>query len=144
MASRRAASTSVSLYFAYGSNMHEPQMHSRVPGSRKVGVGWLLDHEFLYSGYSQTWGGAVANVRRKKGVAVFGVLYSLPPGGLETLDRFEGYPRSYDRRVATITNVDGRKQRAALYFKHETAAEAPPNPAYAALIERAHRHHRGL
>lgn len=139
MATRRAPV----LYFAYGSNMNEPQMHARVPGSRKVDVGWLLDHEFLYSGYSRTWGGAVANVRRKKGQAVFGVLYSLPAGGIETLDRFEGYPLAYQRRRVSIQDSGGNKRSAFLYFKRATRAEVEPNPEYVRLITDAHRRHRG-
>lgn len=139
MAARRAPD----LYFAYGSNMNEAQMQSRVPGSRKVDVGWLLDHEFLYSGYSRTWGGAVANVRRKTGHAVFGVLYSLPPGGIDSLDRFEGYPHAYQRRRVTIQDSRGARRPALLYFKRSARAEVEPSPEYVRLITDAYRHHRG-
>lgn len=136
------------LYFAYGSNMNVPQMHARVPGSRLVGTGLLGGHEFLYSGFSHTWGGAVANVRPRRGSEVFGVLYELPAGGLAALDRFEGYPSAYQRKTAAIEIVtgteNGQKRRAVLYFKRETRPLAPPAPEYVALIHAALRRHGAL
>lgn len=143
-----AARQRPTLYFAYGSNMNTPQMHARVPGSRLVGTGLLSGHEFLYSGFSHSWGGAVANVRPRRGSEVFGVLYELPPGGLATLDRFEGYPHAYQRKTAPIEIVtgaaSGQKPRAVLYFKRETRPLAPPAPEYVALIHAALRRHGAL
>lgn len=130
------------LYFAYGSNMNVPQMHARVPGSRLVGTGLLGGHEFLYSGFSHTWGGAVANVRPRRGSDVFGVLYELPPGGLAALDRFEGYPHAYQRKTAAIEPLDGGPhRRAVLYFKRDARPLAPPAPEYVAIIQAALRRH---
>jgi|SRR5262245_51412912 len=55
-----------------------------------------------------------------------------------TLDRFEGYPVSYQRRKATVTRTGSRERVAVvLYYKRATAALAPPNPEYIARILRA-------
>lgn len=129
------------LYFAYGSNMSEQRLRARVPGARKVGTGFLPGHEFLFSGYSQTWGGSVANVKPCRGSKVFGVLYELPPGGLATLDRFEGYPRAYTRKSATIARIPRGRTRAVLYYKRDTRPLGPPNPEYVAIIGRALEEH---
>lgn len=131
------------FYFAYGSNMDERQMRARVPGTELLGVGHLLDHEFLFSGYSDTWRGSVANVRRKKGSKVFGVLYALPPFGLAKLDRFEGYPRSYQRKTGNIVLRGGGDARAVLYYKRDPQPLAPPSKAYVNQILKAIRKHRG-
>ena len=131
------------LYFAYGSNMDERQMQSRVPGSVCVGTGHLRDHEFLFSGYSETWGGAVANVRRKRGSRVFGVLYALPDFGLDKLDRFEGYPRHYQRKTGNIALGSGGSARAVLYYQRSTRPLAPPSKAYVNQIVKAIRKHGG-
>lgn len=131
-------------YFAYGSNMDERQMRSRVPGSELIGPGWLAKHEFVFSGYSETWGGAVANVKssRKKGAAVAGVVWALPPGGLGLLDRYEGYPRAYQRKTARVRLVrDGTLVGCVLYFKRLAPALAPPSPAYVTQILRALKTH---
>lgn len=129
------------LYFAYGSNMNERQMRSRVPGSRVVGTGHLLGHEFVFSGYSQTWGGSVANVKPCRGSKVFGVLYELPSGGLDALDRFEGYPLAYQRKSAVIARIPRGSARAVLYYKKDTRPLGPPSNAYVSLISRALKEH---
>lgn len=129
------------LYFAYGSNMDERQMRSRVPGASKVDVGFLPGHEFIFSGYSRTWNGSVANVRRKRGSVVPGVVYDLPPGGLSKLDRFEGYPASYQRKSARITLRSGGEVSVVLYYKRKTSADAPPNPVYVRRILAALKAH---
>jgi gamma-glutamylcyclotransferase (GGCT)/AIG2-like uncharacterized protein YtfP len=122
--------------------MDEAQMLERVPGAVIVCTGHLEDHEFLFSGYSVTWEGAVANVRRKKGARVFGVLYELPRGGLTVLDRYEGYPRSYQRKSGRIATPDGPVS-AVLYYKRQTSFEVPPNPVYVRKIVAAVRRHGG-
>jgi gamma-glutamylcyclotransferase len=130
------------FYFAYGSNMNAAQMRARVPGSELLGTATLKGHEFLFSGYSETWRGAVANVRRKTGKSVFGVVYVLPPGGLGLLDRYEGYPRSYQRKSAAVRmNDDGSRLSAVLYYKRATEALAPPSPAYVNTILAALKRH---
>ena len=129
------------FYFAYGSNMNVAQMRARVPGVELVGTGTLKGHEFLFSGYSHTWGGAVANVRRARGKSVFGVVYLLPAFGLPKLDRFEGYPQSYQRKSADISLTDGGSVSAVLYYKRQTAAQAPPAPVYVKLILAALKRH---
>lgn len=131
------------LYFAYGSNMSERQMKSRVPGAVLVGRATLADHELIFSGFSKTWGGATANVRRKPGSSVFGVVWALPPGGKAQLDRFEGYPTVYQRRKASVVLLDARRTvTATLYYKRSIKALAPPSEAYVALILSALRKHR--
>lgn len=141
LATREDDAVTTPFYFAYGSNMDEAQMASRVPGSRVISPAWLAGHEFLFSGYSRTWNGSVANVRKKKGSKVFGVVYALPLGGLDRLDRFEGYPTSYSRKTVNVRLTTGSKTRlsAVLYFKRATKALAPPNPVYVAQIHRALR-----
>lgn len=125
------------FFFAYGSNMDEGQMRSRVPGAVKFDVAFLPDHEFIFSGYSRTWNGSVANVKPKRGSTVPGVVYELPPGGLLKLDRFEGYPTSYQRKSRRVRLRSGGQVSAVLYYKRQTSAEAPPNPVYVRRILRA-------
>ena len=129
------------LYFAYGSNMDEAQMRARVPGAKKLGVGYLKDHEFIFSGFSQTWNGSVANVRKKKGSIVWGVVYDLPPGGLAKLDRYEGFPHSYQRKSKDVMLRSGGSVTAVLYYKRQVSADAPPNPLYVRRILAALKAH---
>lgn len=136
--------TRLPLYFAYGSNMDVAQMRRRVPGSRLLGAASLKGHEFVFSGYSQTWGGSVANVKKRAGKSVFGVVYELPPDGIAKLDRFEGYPTSYQRKRVTVSMRDvAAKHVCQLYYKQKTRAEAPPSPAYVQTILAAIAQHGG-
>ena len=118
-------------------------MAERVPGSRLVGTGHLWHHEFLFSGYSRTWDGAVANVKptRKRGAQVFGVVWQLPPHGLLALDRFEGYPTSYQRKTASIVLSSGLTAQCVLYYRRALTQQAPPNPRYVAFILAALKQH---
>lgn len=134
------------FYFAYGSNMDERQMLARVPGAVLLGAAVLPDHEFLFSGYSETWGGATANVRKSRGKRVFGLVWDLPMHGFAKLDRFEGHPRVYRRKQVTVHFVDahiGDRASATLYYKRDLAALAPPSERYVNLILRAIRRHGG-
>lgn len=132
------------LYFAYGSNMDESQMRARVPGSVVVGTGFLPGHAFIFSGYSERWQGSTANVTPKAGEKVFGVIYALPPGGLDRLDAFEGYPRVYQRKSTAIT-VNSPEARgrvnAILYYLKQKRQLAPPSDAYVQQILRALKRH---
>ena len=129
------------FYFAYGSNMDVAQMQSRVPGATVLGTGFLSGHAFTFSGYSERWSGAVANVVKKARSRVFGVVYELPPFGLAKLDRFEGYPHAYQRKTATITLTQGGKVGVVLYYKRDPRPLSPPNPRYVTLILAALRRH---
>lgn len=131
------------LYFAYGSNMDRRQMAERVPGCRLVGTAHLPGHEFLFSGYSRTWDGAVANVKpsRKPGAKVFGVVWQLPLYGLEALDRFEGYPTAYQRKEATVKLTSGPTASCVLYYRRALSQQAPPNPRYVQFILDALKQH---
>jgi len=80
-------------------------------------------------------------VVKKARSRVFGVVYDLPPFGLAKLDRFEGYPRAYQRKKVTIALTQGGKVGAVLYYKRDAQPLSPPNPRYVALILAALRHH---
>ncbi len=79
-------------YFAYGSNLYIPQMHTRVgkwKASRKALVkGWKL----IFNVNSERWGGGAANIVEtgKPDDVVYGVVYLLNPQKLEVLTNYEG------------------------------------------------------
>lgn len=121
------------LYFAYGSNMSRPQMSRRVPRSRLLGPGWLPGYELIFTGHSRNWGGAVASILPKRRSRVFGLLYQLPPGGFDLLDRFEGYPHVYDRAIATVETSEGQVD-AVVYFRPVAEPGGQPSDAYLRII----------
>lgn len=90
------------LYFAYGSNLDDAQMATRCPGARALHVASLAGHRLVFGGFSQRWGGAVANVEPHLGGHVMGLVYELTAADLVSLDGFEGHPHKYERRPVSV------------------------------------------
>ena len=105
----------VTHYFAYGSNMNRLRAGLRIPGALDIGrgelPGWRLV-ERLYADIVPS---------KREGAAVEGILYRVGAEELEALDRYEGYPAVYDRKVVTVL-WRGRPVKAWTYFMAEPAA----------------------
>jgi gamma-glutamylcyclotransferase (GGCT)/AIG2-like uncharacterized protein YtfP len=129
----------MSLYFAYGSNLDHWQMRRRCPGAAIVGPAILHGHRLAFAGYSRAWGGPVATLVHNDTAAVEGVLYRLERGELGVLDRYEGYPRWYQRRRRVVRDEAGRDHRAHVYVLPRDVALAPPSISYFTVIHRAYR-----
>lgn len=132
----------LTLTFAYGSNLDPAQMRSRCPSARPLAIGTLPRHELVFRGASARWGGAVASVRAVKDGAVRGVLYALRPDDLAALDRFEGHPIYYERRLRSVIDDYGARWPAHVYIL--PAARAPiglPGAKYLKVIAEAYGRH---
>lgn len=105
------------LYFAYGSNLDETQMRNRCANARPGARAVLADHALVFGGTSKARGGAVANVLPAPGGHVDGRLYELDETDLRRLDRWEGYPKIYDRIEKSVRNEHGRQVSAFVYLK---------------------------
>ena len=111
-------------YFAYGSNMHAAQMAQRCPEATPGQVGQLAGWRFLINQRG------VATVVPDPTSAVFGVLWTLGPGDLATLDRFEGvHAGRYGRRVVHVTTGDRDARPVQLYVDHRDQPGLP-RPGY--------------
>lgn len=85
------------LYFAYGSNMSEPQMALRAPGARPLGIGRLDGHRLFFTcdGY--------AAIGRRPGSSVYGVVWRIGPRDVAVLDRYEGVDEGwYVKRTVRV------------------------------------------
>lgn len=81
----------VTLYFAYGANMHPGNMSWRCPNAKAKGAFVLNDWELkLYTH---------ATIEPKKGAQVSGVLWEITPECEQALDIFEGFPSYYIKRT---------------------------------------------
>lgn len=124
------------LYFAYGSNLDEGQMLERCPGAKSMGHAVLPNHELTFGGFSHTWSGAVASVRRAPGKSVDGVLYRIPVEDLTRLDRAEGHPFSYVRETRFVVTRDSRRLASVYLQPEETFEPWTPQPRYFAVLAR--------
>jgi gamma-glutamylcyclotransferase len=127
------------LYFAYGSNLDQEQMQARCARARVDCRAVLLNHALAFGGFSQVWDGAVANVVRRRGARVEGLLYHLADEDLQALDRCEGHPNRSERSFKYVVDEQGRRRRAQVYLRPSRSFQAcPPPPGYLALLRRAY------
>ena len=86
----------LSLYFAYGSNLSLEQMAARCPESRYIGLARL--HDFRWQINQR----GVANVVPKRGSVVEGLCYLLSRGDEARLDKNEGVPIAYVKQQEEV------------------------------------------
>lgn len=103
-------------YFAYGSNLSITQMKQRTGDADLVGTGVLKDFEIFVCFESDSWNGGVFSIRPKKGAQVNGAVYRIDEYATALLDRYEGFPRVYDRTLLPIELTDGKTQLAFVYI----------------------------
>jgi gamma-glutamylcyclotransferase (GGCT)/AIG2-like uncharacterized protein YtfP len=113
------------LYFAFGSNLHPPQMQQRCPNCEVLQPAVLADHRLAFAGWSQRWGGGAATIVAAPGAQVQGLLYRVSPADLRSLDGYESYPEVYDRVPVDVQARDGARLAALTYRKHDTDLRAP-------------------
>ena len=127
------------LYFAYGSNLNPEQMRRRCPDSQFIGVAILRDFHLAFAGHSKRWGGGVATVLEAPEGQVEGIVWSISDRDLESLDRCEGYPYSYDRSSFEVHLASGETQYAVVYVKRDDTS-VPPSAEYLDVIIKAYEH----
>ncbi len=127
------------LYFAYGSNLNKKQMLERCPESKPKFVAILHNYKLVFVGWSRQWRGGVASIKSFRGERVPGAVYELSDRDLRRLDKYEGYPRDYNRINIKVTNEDSELVEAVTYIKAGQAEETPPSPAYLSIIRQGYR-----
>ena len=112
------------FYFAYGSNMSLANMKGRCGvGAQVIGPALLADYELTFDkrGY--------ANIIAQTGQQVWGVAWQIDQNCLKALDRYEGYPRMYDRQDVQI-NLGPQTITAMVYIEPADQSGGRPSRAY--------------
>jgi cation transport regulator ChaC len=129
------------LIFAYGSNMDLQQMKERAPNSELAPFiaearGWKL----CFPRESKKREGGVGSIERKEGSSVWGVVFSVTEGDLESLDSHEGVPRGrYTRGPIEVYN--GQVVLTQTYFAvREREQDFMPHRDYIDLYIRGAKH----
>lgn len=124
-------------YFAYGSNMSHAQMQQRCPSSKFIKHAILCGYRFVFDGYSRKWNGSVANVIESPDEVVWGGIFEINKDNLAALDCYEGYPESYDRKLATVRDGEGNEIEAILYCRAPKKIGRPASDYLNIIIEGA-------
>lgn len=93
-------------YFAYGSNMNPKQMSHRCPDAVPLGPAVLRDYVLVERKF--------ADIDRKPGKQVNGMLWDISDNNLRALDRYEGYPELYIRYDVAVI-FSGLTLKAIVY-----------------------------
>jgi len=126
-------------YFAYGSNLSKKQMLERCPDSKPKLIATLPNYKLVFVGWSRKWRGGVATIKRFSGGKVPGAIYEISETCLRRLDKFEGYPDSYNRLNVTVFSEDGEPIEAITYVKTGQLEETPPSREYVSIIQQGYR-----
>lgn len=113
-------------YFAYGSNMNGGEMQ-RCCGVdfSFIGPAVLADFEF---GFDRRRG--CANIRKKKGSRVWGVLLDISDPCLKALDKKEHVDEGVYRKEKVVVNMDGDVRQAFAYMEDPLQFGAPAKQDY--------------
>lgn len=123
------------LYVAYGSNLNLSQMEWRCPTAEVVGTAVLPDYELLFRGSGDS---AVATVEPRKGASVPILLWDIRPMDEKALDRYEGYPRLYEKETVTVS-MGGEEVEAMAYVMTPGYEPGLPDQRYHDVIAEGYR-----
>lgn len=122
----------MTLYFAYGSNMHRAAMLARCPGARAIGPSRLEGYEFFIG--VDGWG----SVRRAPGKVVHGVVWRLTPRDMAALHAYELLHKEI-YRVRTLPVRIGNRTALSMIYLLRRARTGKPKPGYAEMCAAAAR-----
>lgn len=123
------------FYLAYGSNCNLAQMAYRCPNATVVGPVTLRNYRLTFNGRARS--GGVANIRRRNGAEVKGLLWEITPACERSLDWYEGYPHLYEKKNVTVETEDGKRIKAMVYVmtKGHEAPAIPSNGYFRGIVE---------
>lgn len=115
-------------YFAYGSNLHRPQMAALAPSAVVLGPARLVGWELFVTGYGvlsiRPAGLGAGAAGPGVGAEVLGLVWACTYADLAVLDRFEAVDEGLYQRIEI--DVDG----PAVAYRATSEAEGPPRPGY--------------
>ncbi|CQR74974.1 AIG2-like family protein [Sporomusa ovata DSM 2662] len=112
------------IYAAYGSNLNLKQMKKRCPKAKVIGKGELHDYKLTFRGKQA----GVANVERSNNDSVPIVLWEITKDCERDLDRYEGYPKLYEKELVTVQTDAGQKI-AMIYVMAKQYEDMPSLPS---------------
>jgi gamma-glutamylcyclotransferase (GGCT)/AIG2-like uncharacterized protein YtfP len=101
-------------------------MATRCPASKPIGKAILHGYRMVFRG--------VADIQVSLNDAVHGALWSITKECERSLDRFEGFPHLYVKKLANVFHQDHDIVEAIVYVMRNNSSLEPPKQAYVNLI----------
>ena len=114
-------------------------MKERCPDNQPGFIATLPNYKLVFVGWSRQWRGGKASIRPFRGEKVIGAVYDISEQCLRRLDKYEGYPDSYNRFKVSVFNEDGEPTQAITYIKTSQAEETKPSMDYLSVIQQGYR-----
>jgi len=128
----RPDANTLTLAFAYGSNMDAAQMRTRCPAATPAGTARLPEWRFSINTRQY------ATILPEAGAVVHGVLWHLTPADEQSLDRYEGVARGLYSKQFLPVIAAGKTLQAMVYVAADSR-RGKPFPDYIARIIAAAR-----
>jgi gamma-glutamylcyclotransferase (GGCT)/AIG2-like uncharacterized protein YtfP len=107
----------VTLYFAYGSNMHVARLRARVPSGRPLAPASLAGYRLTFRKRGRDGSGKCTVLRTGDAQdSVHGMIFEIAPGDIPALDAAEGF--GYDQAWTEVHSMDERR-RVMIYLARE-------------------------
>ena len=123
------------IYIAYGSNLNIGQMRHRCPDARLLTTGFLKNWTLDFRG-SKT--GSYATIHRQKDSLVPVALWEISARDEKYLDRYEGFPRFYQKQNVYAFTSNGKKIKGMVYVMRSDARLGQPSDYYIETIRQGY------
>jgi|TARA_B100001964_G_scaffold189650_1_gene211423 cation transport regulator ChaC len=122
------------LYFAYGSNLNRQQMESRCPGSKYIKNYYRKGYKLSFSWKpTRRQSTGVANIVKKVGSKVPGVIYKIKPKHRKRLRKCEGYPSVYNENFFLLN-----KEKVLYYIMDKGFISKRPSKDYVEIVKKGY------
>lgn len=119
-------------YLAYGMNTNLEQMAHRCPKAVSLGAAVLPDFRFEFKQF--------ATVVPDTGNFTLGVVWEITDDCEQALDRLEGFPTFYDKRLVTVL-VDGVTHTVMTYLMYSDQLLSLPSNSYYDMVAQGYIDH---
>ena len=106
-----------------------------------IGKARLPDYRLAFDKKSPGWNCGVADIVKKEGSEVWGLIYEVTEECLKKLDFYEGHPGFYRRFNVTVEDEGAEKVEALSYEVVDKEPFIPPSVRYLDIIKDAAREH---
>ena len=116
--------------FAYGVNTNIEHLLHRCPAwNSKWMPAVLPDHEMRFSKVYPRAETSYCNIKRRPGSEAYGVMLWLDEDSFARIDRYEGFPVHYERKLVTAI-CGGRSMRCWTYWSRHRSNRHAPHDTY--------------
>ena len=123
-------------YLAYGANMNVDMMAQRCPKAKLKGTGILDGYRLMFKGELPS---SYGTIEPWENFCVPFVLWEITPADEKSLDRYEDYPRVYQKHTVEV-EVGNEKFTAMYYARPDTWCVNPPSEHYVNVLWQAYEH----